>query len=321
MLGYDAISENPISALSNSGPTIISPSETVVVFDNATVLIPRQTKAFSDRESISDAIALQLFIPLRTIAPTDAQATSDAAFLEHLMREIRATDVQGLRDAVLLQHLTDQMRFFDSVPIWDDVALQLFVAGLRGAMAGIRTFTCTPGFEMQREAITKTNVADFDIPGQFASYNVGDQVPYKFVLNIPALTRVQQESLSAFHFFHKGAKAFYFDGAYAWSHISTLSLVAEADGARKDFYLPNRNIDTNSITVAVFNGATHSITTAYSLNATPGIISFTTAPSSGHDIEASHGHKYKCMFEPDGFKIDEFAVGVWRCQIKLRELL
>ena len=278
-------------------------------------------KLFSDVVPISEATNIVAPGQQRDVSAVDRIDVADAVFLQHLMREIRATDVQQFRDAVTLQVLTSQLQLFDSIPVWDTANLILFTQALEDFMAGIRTFTCTPGYELQREAITKTNVADFDLPGQFANYNVGDQVPYRFVLNIAALTRIQQESMSAFHFLHKGSRAFYFDGSNAWSHLSTLSLVAEANGSRKDFYLANRNIDPNSITVAVFDGSVHSITTAYSLNAAAGIISFTTAPSSGHDIEASHAHKYKCVFDPDGFKMDEFASGVWRCQLKLREML
>ena len=187
-------------------------------------------------------------------------------------------------------------------------------------MAGIRTFTCTPGYDIQREAITKTSVADFDQPGLFSAVNGAARPTYRFVINISALTRIQAQSLSAFHSFHQGGKAFYVDG-FVWSSISTLNLLAEGNGIKKEFFLANRNIDSNSLTVAVFDGVTHSITTAYSLvSAVAGIISFATAPTSGHDIEASHAHKYKVVFEPDGLKMDEFAQSVFRVQLKLREL-
>lgn len=187
-------------------------------------------------------------------------------------------------------------------------------------MAGIRTFTCTPGFDVQREAITKTMVADFDQPGMFSVSNGASRPAYRFTLNIAALTQIQQESISAFHFVHQGGKAFYFNGLDAWSRVNTLALIGEGNGSQKEFFLPNRNIDSGSVVVAVFDGTTHSITTAFSLNPIPGVIAFTTAPSSGHDIEASHTHKYKVVFEPDGLKVDEFAAGVFRAQLKLREL-
>lgn len=254
-----------------------------------------------------------------TVVGSDQVAIHDG-FISKLLKNIRETSAIEFAEQVAIQLITRDLRFTDNVHLSDAALLTEFSGEIEALVAGIRTFTCTPGYDIQREAITKTAVADFDQPGLFSATNGAQRPAYRFVVNIPALTRIQVQSLQAFHFFHQGAKAFYINGFEAWSYVSTLNLIGEGNGSKKDFFLPNRNIDANSITVAVFDGVTHSITSAYSLNPVPGIISFTTAPTSGHDIEASHAHKYKVVFEPDGLKTDEFASGVWKAQLKLREL-
>ena len=187
-------------------------------------------------------------------------------------------------------------------------------------MAGIRTITLTPGFEVTREQMTHTSVVDYDGTGLFHVFNRASRPAYKFEVNAPVLTQIQVQSLQAFHQFHQGGKAFYFDGCN-WSYVNTLNLVGEGDGVRTQFFLPNRNIDANSITVGIFDGATTSLTTAYSLTAVPGILTFNTAPDSGDDIMASHAHRYKCVFDPDGVKFTNWALGVYRAEIVLREIL
>lgn len=187
-------------------------------------------------------------------------------------------------------------------------------------MAGTRTLTITPGFQCQRHAQTRTLVAEFDQPGFFSNYNGNTRPAYIFRLNVEVLTKIQAESLSGFHHFHQGGKAFWFDGTYGWSHLESYQLVGEGDGSKTQFFLPNRNIDANSISVAIFDGTTTSATAAYSLTPTPGLLTFDTAPDSGDDILASHWHKYKCVFEPDGLKINQIPGGLFTCQLILREL-
>lgn len=184
---------------------------------------------------------------------------------------------------------------------------------------GIRTLTVTVGFEVLREAVTLTSRADYDSPGNFYSFSRGSRPAYKFRITADALTKVQADSLNAFHFFHQGGKAFYFDGA-PYHFVSSMQLVGEGDGVRRDFYLFNRNIDANSHAVAIFDGSVHSVTTAYSLNPIPGVISFSTAPDSGDDVLATHAHKYKVLFEPDGFKCVTFAPYIFRAEMLLTEL-
>jgi hypothetical protein len=60
---------------------------------------------------------------------------------------------------------------------------------------------------------------------------------------------------------------------------------------------------------------------AFSLNPIPGIVSLTTAPSSEQDVYICHAHKYKVVFEPDGLKQQEFAPGVYRSEMTLREII
>lgn len=187
-------------------------------------------------------------------------------------------------------------------------------------MAGIRTLTVTPGFDIQREAITKTAVVDYENAGLYALFSKSSRPAYKFRVPIPALTKIQVDSLNAFHHFHQGAKAFFWDGGY-YGYVSSLNLIGEGNSSRTDFFLPNRNIDANSIAVGIFNGATTSITTAFSLYAVAGVISLATAPLSGHDIMAAHAHKYKLVFEPDGLKVDEIYSGIFRAELTLREIL
>lgn len=187
-------------------------------------------------------------------------------------------------------------------------------------MAGTRTLTVTPGFPIMREAVTKTSVVDYDQAGLFALYGRSSRPAYKFRVPLPALVKHQADSLNAFHAFHQGGKAFFWDGGYH-GYVSSLQLIGEGNGARVDFFLHNRNIDPNSITIGIFNGVTTSITTAFSLYAVAGAISLATAPVSGHDILAAHAHKFKCVFEPDGYKMEEIYSGVWRAELTLRETI
>ncbi len=187
-------------------------------------------------------------------------------------------------------------------------------------MAGTRTLTVTPGFEVEREAVTQTSVTDFSNTGVFAVFTRSARPTYKFSFSLPALTVIEAQSLNAFHHFHQGGKAFFWD-AGRWGQVNCFSLIAEGDGTQTDFFLPNRFIDSNSLTVAIDDGAVRSTTTAFSLNPDPGVIVFDTAPDSGDDIVASHAHKYKVVFEPSGFTMVQFATAVWKAEVNVREIL
>ena len=185
-------------------------------------------------------------------------------------------------------------------------------------MAGTRTLTVTPGFTVEREAMTQTIETDFENTGLFSRFSTGQRPIYKFSIELPVLDQIQAQSLAAFHFFHQGSKAFFYDGGL-WGQISSFNLIGEGDGTRTEFFLQNRNIDTNSISIAIDDGAARSVTTAFSLNDIPGVIAFDTSPQSGDDILSATGHKYRVLFAPEGLKIVQFTKGVWRAQLNLRE--
>jgi hypothetical protein len=273
---------------------------------------------FPDDFSLSDQATVSR--PLRVVAPTEQVDVTDAVFLQQLLDTLRVTDEQTFTDEVTLELLRRELAFFDSLPVQDDATVTRFADELEVLMAGIRTFTCTPGFTILREAMTKTSVVEFDNSGLFALFGRSSRPTYRFRIPLVALTKHQCDSLSAFHHFHQGAKPFFWDGGY-YGYISSLQLVGEGNGSKTDYFLPNRFIDANSITVGIYNGTTTSITTAFSLYADQGMISFATAPTSGHDVMASHAHKYKVVFEPDGLKVEEFYSGIFRAEIVLRETL
>lgn len=274
-------------------------------------------RVFADRQTVADSVATQTFGS--QIAVPDSVTLTDT-FLTSLLRVVGATDMQTFTDQVMLHLLTRELRFFDEFPIHDDVFVTTFAESLEALMAGIRTFTCTPGFAIQREAMTKTSVVEFDQSGIFAMFGRSSRPTYKFTVPIRALTKIQVDSLNAWHMFHQGGKAFFWDGGF-YGYVSSLNLVGEGNGSRTDFYLPNRHIDPNSISIGIFNGTTTSITTAFSLYATAGMISLATAPLSGHDVMASHAHKYKVVFEPDGLKVQEIYSGIFQAELMLREIL
>ena len=121
------------------------------------------------------------------------------------------------------------------------------------------------------------------------------------------------------------------DGA-AYGRVENYNLVGEGDSARTQFFLPNRNIGASSIAVRTANQATgvtsnwlasSSNSWPYSMNATPGILTFAnsanTIPASGHDLMAIYGCRYRCIFEPSGITMTEIARGVYRMDLKLAE--
>lgn len=164
-------------------------------------------------------------------------------------------------------------------------------------------------------------MVEYDNSGLYALFQRSARPTYKFRLPLPALVKHEVDSLNAFFMVHQGGRAFFWDGGYH-GYVSSLQLIGEGNGARTDFFLPNRHIDANSITVGIYNGTTTSITTAFSLYAVPGVISFASAPGNGHDVLASHAHKYKVVFDPDGgFKTEEIYSGVWRGELIFRETL
>lgn len=189
-------------------------------------------------------------------------------------------------------------------------------------MAGIRTLTITPAVGVQREAVTLASAVDFQAPGLSDVLNRGQRPAYKFNLVIEALKKQQVDSFSAFHFFHMGGKSFYWD-ACQWGYVTSHQMVSNGLGyyntGRREFFLANRNIDANSCSIVIDRDGVRSVTTAFSLQAVPGIITLATAVQSGQDVLAAHAHKYKVKFDPEGLKIANQGAGLYVAELFLIE--
>ena len=283
MLGHHSISEQPISA-AEGGLLIVTVNDDIGVSD----AFQTNPLFLSDAVDIADQAATNY------VSFDDNVQIANEEFFSHLIKHVAAAD------AVYAQDEIDNSIFRSELPV--------------------RTITLTPGFEVSREQMTYTSDVDYDGTGIFHRFSRDSRVAYKFTINLPVLTRIQVQSLEAFHNFHRGGRAFFWDGC-PWEAVNTLNLIGEGDGARTQFFLPNRNINTSSISVGVFDGTTTSITTAYSLTSVPGIVTFDTAPDSGDDVLAAHAHRYQCVFDPNGVKFTTWALGVYRAELVLREIL
>lgn len=191
-------------------------------------------------------------------------------------------------------------------------------------MPALRTFVCTPTFEVIREEVTYTTNIDFD-NANVHLFNRAQRPTYKFELNLEPMLRYAGQDLSAFHAFHQGGKSFMFSGM-KFGAVEDYHLFAEGNGSQTQFFLPNRYIGAGSFSIQSRNQATLAtsvwLASAYSLTPVPGIMAFNVVPSSGHDMEAKYACQYRCVFEPDGFKISEFTYNVYKsANLKLREVL
>ena len=195
-------------------------------------------------------------------------------------------------------------------------------------MPTLRTLTFTPAPGVEREATTFTSVTDFDNAGLFHTFNRSQRPAYRFKLRLGPLTRQEVESLSALHAYHQGGRSFLWDGGQ-YGRVENFSLVGEGDGARRQYFLPNRYIGASSLEVRTLRpstGATSAwATTAYSLNATPGILVFhagaSTTPTSGDDVQARWANQYRVLFEPDGIRVSEMARNLFTVELALRETM
>lgn len=190
-------------------------------------------------------------------------------------------------------------------------------------MSLLRTFVATPTFDIERNEITRSNVIDFGAPGLVQIFPVGARPAYSFTLKLEPLLKYAAEDLSAFHAFHQGGKSFMFNGM-EYGAIENFHLFGEGDGTTTQFFLPNRWIGVNSFALQSRNQQTQATSlwsAAYSLSPNPGLVVFDTAVSSGHDIEAKYACQYRVRFAPDGFKVTEWARGIYRAQIELFEVL
>jgi len=190
----------------------------------------------------------------------------------------------------------------------------------------IRTLVTTATFDVQRESITKTNVVDFDSGGTVQLFSRSTRPYYKFTVKLEPLVRYTAEQLEAFHAEHQGAISFFCD-CPPYNTIENFQRVAVGNGVTTQFFLPNRwigaNTGANSFSMQTRNQLTQATSlwsSGYSVTVAPGILTFSTVPSSGHDIEAKYSCTYRVVFEPDGKKIAEWARGVYRSEFTLREV-
>lgn len=198
-------------------------------------------------------------------------------------------------------------------------------------MAGTRTFTCTPGLPVVRDAATFASAVEFDT-GLLHVFDRSQRPLYRFEVKLGPLTKVQAESLSAFHSFHQGVKSFLWDGGQ-WGTINNYALAGEGDSSRRDFFLPNRYVGVGSIAIRTANQATGATSNwaasssnswPYSLNANPGVLVFAnssnTIPASGHDLMAIYACRYRCVFETGGIKMSNISRGLFTAELKLMEV-
>jgi hypothetical protein len=65
---------------------------------------------------------------------------------------------------------------------------------------------------------------------------------------------------------------------------------------------------------AIFDNGSVVSTSAYTLGAT-GIVTFNTAPTSGHALTWAGSFYYRAQFETDGFEPSEFLNKLWELQV------
>ena len=178
---------------------------------------------------------------------------------------------------------------------------------------------------MERTAITPTNVIPFD-NAALSFFSLAARPLYRFSLQLEVLTRQQVESLSAIHATLQGGQSFYWDGG-PFGAIDNFSLIGEGDGARRDFFLANRNVGAGSLSVQTLRPST-GVTSAwassgYTLNANAGLVTFnvgaSTTPASGDDVMAKWGCRYRCHFAPDGLKVTNRRRGIYSVDLDLIE--
>lgn len=188
-------------------------------------------------------------------------------------------------------------------------------------MALLRSLVLTPSFEYHRESLTQTTKVEFDGSNFQQRYNRRQRPLYRFECTLYPLKRSEDEYLMTFHAFHQGGRSFMFDGG-PYATIRNYNLFGEGDGGTTQFFIPNRYITATSFSIQSENQSTLATSiwsTGYSLNPNPGIVTFTSAPSSGHDLKAIYACRYRCFFEPDGLKFSEFASNLFKVTLKLEE--
>jgi hypothetical protein len=187
-------------------------------------------------------------------------------------------------------------------------------------MSVARTITFTPAPTVVRENISATQGAGAQ--GFQHLFNPTNRPVYQFTLDMGPLTRSEAENLSAQHALHQGGKTFMWDGGQFGS-MADYDFIALADGVRKDFFLPNRNIGQNSFSAQTYRPTTQTASTwaggAYTLRGASGVITFASAPFSGDFIRAKYGCTYRVKFPTQGIRLDQFGPGLYNAQLVLTE--
>ncbi len=180
-----------------------------------------------------------------------------------------------------------------------------------------------------RIARTYTSRVDYDNTGLAHVFNRAPRPIYEFNFTLEPLMRDQAERLEAFHAFHQGGRSFLFDGT-VYNSKTTFTLFGEGDSVRTEFFLPNRYVNASSYQIRTKSQTTLAtslwLNTAYSLTSVPGgVVQFfpfvTTIPASQTDIEALYANQYRCLFDPETFKMREIAKGLFSCELSLLEIL
>jgi len=187
-------------------------------------------------------------------------------------------------------------------------------------MSVARTISFSPSPTVVRENISATEGA-----GQHGFqhlFNPTNRPLYQFTLDMGPLTRGEAETLSAQHAYHQGGKTFLWDGAQ-YGSMADYDFVALADGVRRDYFLPNRNIGQNSFSVQTYRPTTQTASTwqagAYTVRGASGVVTFGSAPYSGDFVRARYGCMYRVKFPTQGIQLEQFGPGLYNAQFVLTE--
>jgi len=187
-------------------------------------------------------------------------------------------------------------------------------------MSVSRTISFSPAPTVVRENISATEGAGQQ--GFQHLFNPTNRPLYQFTLDMGPLTRGEAENLSAQHAYHQGGKTFLWDGAQFGS-MTDYDFVALADGVRRDYFLPNRNIGQSSFSVQTYRPTTQTASTwqagAYTLRGASGVVTFGSAPYSGDFVRAKYGCMYRVKFPTNGIQLEQFGPGLYNAQLVLTE--
>ena len=169
---------------------------------------------------------------------------------------------------------------------------------------------------MVRVQQTLTHRAEFST-GVSHALDQSQRPAYRFHLRLGPLQKFEADCLSCLYATHRTAVPFFWDGR-PYNALEEFALVGEADGTRTQFFLLNRYVDPNSISVQVTSGNGTSAIASVTVNGTPGVVTFTTIPASGLQVEARHAHRYKLRFGSQ-FAIRTATRGLFEAELDLVE--